>query len=121
MAFTWTDDMGNIGPRGLPNLEAAARAAVCAGATVLDAIPKDAPQASLPTFNGSQFLVPKNDAAAQFAAEVYKHIPQGIGGIARETILATAVQVAFRVRGAGGGDAGWSALKDQLAKQRRRG
>lgn len=113
MAFSWTDDMGPIGPS--PQLEAAARAAVIAGVEFVGALPQGG---EYPAFNGGRFLIPKNEAAKAFTATVLAHVPEGIGGIARETILTTAVQVANLVRKHGGGDVGWAALKAQLDKQR---
>ena len=113
MPLIWTEDMGRVGRT--PELEAVTRAAVIAGTEFLGAIPDGAEQ---PRFNGSRFLVPKNAAARAFVTEVSKMIPAGVIGVARETIIATALSAATYVNAHGKGDAGWTALKQKLELQR---
>jgi len=83
--LTWTDDMGDVSET--PEYEAITRRRVefaCEFWMRLDAA------AEKPAFSGGTFVVAKNDAALKLLAELVPGL-DGIPGIERERILATAV------------------------------
>lgn len=114
MAFSWTDEMGDVvGGR----FESDVRKAIVAAADFLDAIPKDAPRASLPRWNQSEFVSAANDVARSMEQVILAQL-QGVTGLERQRAVAVAVRLAYLVRDRGGGAAGWAVVKDALPKAR---
>lgn len=114
MAFSWTDDMGDVvgGPT-----EAGVRNAIIAASDFLDAIPKDAKRELLPRWTMGDFATPANDVARAMEQVILAQL-QGVIGLQRQQAVAMAVRLAYRVRDLGGGAAGWAALAAVLPKAR---
>lgn len=114
MAFSWTDEMGEVvGGR----IEGDVRKAIVAAADFLDAIPKDAKRELLPRWNQGEFASAANDVARAMEQVILAQL-QGVTGLERQKAVAIAVRLAYLVRDRGGGDAGWAAVKDALPKAR---
>lgn len=113
MAFTWTEEMGSVAAS--KEYEQRTRDAVIAACTFLDGITDGQEQ---PRFNGSEFVIPKNQSARDMAVAVMKGIETNTG-VERETILRIAVRAAGLFRDAGGGNKGWADMGKELVSQRK--
>ena len=111
--YDWTSDMGKIGKRA--ELEQTTRDAVTAACLFMDSLVDTKPE-DRPRFNGTPGIVkPGNAIAMDMVEKIWSAIPEETGGSDRQSIIATAVNCAFIVNGAGGGEAGWKVLANAIA------